>query len=52
MMVGLMTGSLLGGRLSDRFGRKKTMFISLALNIPSVVISGFTPNYYAYAVLR
>ena len=52
MMVGLMAGSVVGGQMSDKYGRKITMFTSLALNIPSVTISGFVANYYAYAVLR
>ena len=52
MMLGLMLGSLIGGRISDKLGRKKTTFIATLIIIPSVIIGGFTSNYAFYAILR
>ena len=52
MMLGLLIGSLIGGPLSDRFGRKITMLISQVILTPVVMFSGFSPNYTTYAVLR
>ena len=52
MMLGLLIGSLIGGPLSDRFGRKITMLISQVILTPVVMFSGFSPNYATYAVLR
>jgi MFS family permease len=52
MMMGLMFGSLIGGQLSDRIGRKKTMMISIFIIVPSVMFGGYSPNYACYAILR
>ena len=52
MMLGLMIGSLLGGRISDKLGRKKTTIIATLIIIPSVIVGGLTSNYAFYAVLR
>ena len=37
MMLGLLFGSLIGGRLSDKFGRKLTMLVSMVVIIPTVM---------------
>ena len=52
MMLGLLIGSLIGGRLSDRFGRKIIMMISQLILTPVVMFGGFSPNYTTYAILR
>ena len=41
MMLGLLFGSLIGGRLSDRFGRKLTMIVSMVIIIPSVMFGNY-----------
>ena len=52
MMLGLLVGSFIGGRLGDAFGRKPVMFGALAVLVPSVAAGGIYPNYIAYAILR
>ena len=52
MMIGLTIGSLIGGRLSDRFGRKVTMLAAVIIIVPVVTFSGYAPNYESYAILR
>ena len=52
MMLGLMIGSLIGGRISDRFGRKKAAIGSVVVIIPTVFCGGFSQNYATYAILR
>jgi MFS family permease len=52
MMLGLVTGCFLGGRLADRFGRKKTMFSALFNMIFCIAIAGAWPNFFWYSNLR
>ena len=52
MMIGLTVGSLIGGRLSDRFGRKSTMILAVLIIAPIVTFSGYAPNYESYLILR
>ena len=52
MMMGLTMGSLVGGRLSDRFGRKVTMLAAVMVVVPVVTFSGYAPSYEVYALLR
>ena len=52
MMLGLMIGSLIGGRISDRFGRKRAAIGSVIVIVPTVFFGGFAQNYATYAVLR
>ena len=52
MMLGLLIGSLIGGRLSDKFGRKITMLMSQLILTPVVMFGGYSPNYTTYAILR
>ena len=47
-----MIGSLIGGRLSDRFGRKNAAIGALTVIIPTVFCGGFSQNYATYAILR
>ena len=52
MMLGLLIGSLCGGLLCDRFGRKKTMLGSSLLAIPFVLFAGYSPNYTCYLIMK
>uniref|UniRef100_A0A0K2U4H5 Organic cation transporter 1like [Strongylocentrotus purpuratus] n=2 Tax=Lepeophtheirus salmonis TaxID=72036 RepID=A0A0K2U4H5_LEPSM len=52
MMLGLMIGSLLGGKFGDWIGRKKTCFIAISIITPTVMVGGYSPNYEIYAALR
>lgn len=50
--IGLMVGSIVGGTLSDRIGRRKTMVLAVfAFSIFTIPIY-FAPNYAVFAVLR
>ena len=51
-MIGLALGQLLLGPLSDKFGRKKPLIISLVIYIISTVLIVFSPNIETMIVLR
>ena len=51
-MLGLLIGSIVGGRLGDKFGRKNTMLVASFIMVPATLGSGFVPSYGAYAFLR
>ena len=51
-MIGLAVGQLLLGPLSDKFGRKKALIISLVIYIISTVLIVFSPNIETMIVLR
>ena len=51
-MIGLAVGQLLIGPLSDKFGRKKPLIISLVIYIISTVLIVFSPNIETMIVLR
>ncbi|MBN2479986.1 MAG: sugar porter family MFS transporter [Parachlamydiales bacterium] len=42
ILIGGLLGSYVGGFLSDKFGRKKTFFISLSILIISTLMQGFS----------
>ena len=52
LIIGLLFGSLIGGRLGDQFGRKKACFGAIATIVPVTIIAGHVESYYAYAVLH
>lgn len=52
VMSGLLIGSIVGGRLSDIIGRKKTLFMAVIAMAISTGAAGAIPNYYLFAVLR
>ena len=51
-MMGFLTGSLLGGRISDRIGRKAVCLLGLVVIVPSVLLGGFVHSYWTYVALR
>lgn len=51
-MIGLALGQLLLGPLSDKFGRKKPLIISLVIYIISTVLIVFSPNIETMIILR
>ena len=51
-MIGLAVGQSLLGPLSDKFGRKKPLIISLVIYIISTVLIVFSPNIETMIVLR
>ena len=51
-MIGLSVGQLLLGPMSDKFGRKKPLIISLVIYIISTILLIFSPNIETMIVLR
>lgn len=51
-MIGLALGQLLLGPLSDKFGRKKPLIISLVIYIISTILIVYAPNIETMIVLR
>ena len=52
LMLGLLIGSIIGGVVADRYGRRMSMLLALILICPSLIIGAFSPNYEAYITLR
>lgn len=52
MMLGLMTGSLLGGPISDKIGRKTAVLTAVAVAVPCLIGGGYVANYSGYVFLR
>jgi len=51
-MLGLCLGSGIGGKMSDHFGRKKTLLVLLLIGAISQVICGLTHTYNTYLAAR
>lgn len=51
-MLGLAVGQLVFGALSDKFGRKKPLIISLVIYIISTIAIVFSPNIETMIALR
>ena len=45
LIIALLFGSLIGGKLGDKFGRMKMFFIANAINVPVVIGLGYVQNY-------
>ena len=52
LILGLLFGSLIGGRIGDQFGRKKALLASSALIVPVTISAGHVSSYNAYALLH
>ena len=50
--VGVFLGVLVPGFLSDRFGRKKMMFLAMAVSAISTLASAYVQDYTTFLVLR
>lgn len=51
-LTGMFLGGMVGGRLSDAFGRKRIFLGSLAIVTFMAMGCGFMTNYYVFLVLR
>ena len=52
VMFGLMIGSVLGGPMSDKLGRKRAMIISVLVCVPTVMFAGYSNSFWTYAILK
>ena len=51
-LAGAVIGALLFGYGTDRFGRKKLFFITVAVYLLGTALSGFAWNFWSYALFR
>ncbi|XP_013396582.1 organic cation transporter protein-like [Lingula anatina] len=51
-MAGMLVGAIVIGDLSDRFGRKRLMFISQVFQVLCGVALAFAPEYITFTTLR
>ncbi|XP_068591084.1 organic cation/carnitine transporter 2 isoform X2 [Cebidichthys violaceus] len=51
LFVGYLFGSLISGHLSDRYGRKKVVFISLAAQCLSVLLQSFSHSWRMFCIM-
>ncbi|XP_064635336.1 organic cation transporter protein-like isoform X2 [Lineus longissimus] len=51
-MLGLLVGGVIGGELSDRFGRRKALLCGVALQGLAGITSGLVPEVYSFIVMR
>jgi MFS family permease len=51
-LAGAVLGALLFGYGTDRFGRKKLFFITVAVYLIGTALSGFSWNFWSYAFFR
>ncbi|XP_033954362.1 solute carrier family 22 member 4 isoform X1 [Pseudochaenichthys georgianus] len=51
LFVGYLFGSLISGHVSDRFGRKKVVFISLVAQSVAVMLQSFSHSWQMFCVM-
>lgn len=51
-MVGMVLGAIVGGKLSDRFGRKIVVIVTIAAQAVAVLVLAFAPDIYTFMVFR
>jgi MFS family permease len=51
-LAGAVVGALLFGYGTDRFGRKKLFFITVAVYLVGTALSAFSWNFWSYAIFR
>ena len=49
---GVMIGVIICGLLSDRFGRRKVIIMTMFGQIIVGIVLSFSPNYTSFAILR
>ncbi|ASD11952.1 MFS transporter [Pseudomonas aeruginosa] len=52
IFVGMLIGSLVWGRLSERLGRKRSIILSMVMYGAISLLSAFAPNYPVFYLLR
>jgi MFS family permease len=51
-VTGAVTGALIFGWLTDKFGRKKMFYVTLGLYLLGVLLSAFSWNFLSFALFR
>ncbi|KAL1517616.1 hypothetical protein ABEB36_001355 [Hypothenemus hampei] len=51
-MFGVMAGSIGFGEMSDRWGRKKTFFLSLVIQVVFGTIAAVAPEFWSFSIAR
>jgi MFS family permease len=51
-LIGAVIGALFSGYLTDRFGRKRLFFITLAVYLAGTALSGFAWNFWSFVLFR
>ena len=51
-LAGAVTGALVFGRLSDRFGRKRLFFVTLSLYVGATAATGLSWDFVSFALFR
>jgi MFS family permease len=51
-LFGAVTGSLIFGRLTDKLGRRKLFFVTLALYLGATLLTGLSINFASFAFFR
>lgn len=51
-LIGAVTGALFFGYLTDRWGRKRLFFITLAIYLAGTLLTAFSWNVWSFAIFR